>query len=269
MRVGWDKMRLRYYLGFVRRRYVIALRWLLTYKINLVLFFATFFLDTILIIIFWKILFQNSSSLNGWTFQDAFGLVLFLYLFWTFINVFESGNRRSFREVISGKFDYFLVYPINVLVNMFFYKVTLTSILANLAILLVLLLYYILNFQYSIMNMLLAFIIAILGNVILILFMFILRCFVFWIKNDSFIANIELILNRFNRYPLNISNKVLQYIFIFLFPVMFMVTYPAEILRGNFNWSWILEELFMMVVLFIIAKVVWKKGLARYESGMG
>ena len=163
MKVGWGKemekqqSKVSYYAKFVRRKYIVAVQWLLSYKINFFLFLLAFSLEISFTFLFWKILFLNENTLNGWTFKDVFGLMLFMYFFWVIRSIFESGLRRSFRLIRTGGFDYFLLFPLHPLMNALFYKVTITSFLSNLCVFLFLFLSYLLSFSVSFSTLVLAF----------------------------------------------------------------------------------------------------------------
>ncbi|MCA9487061.1 MAG: ABC-2 family transporter protein [Candidatus Woesearchaeota archaeon] len=258
-----------YYAKFVRRKYIVAVQWLFSYKINFFLFLLAFSLEISFTFLFWKILFLNENTLNGWTFKDVFGLMLFMYFFWVIRSIFESGLRRSFRLIRTGGFDYFLLFPLHPLMNALFYKVTITSFLSNLCVFLFLFLSYLLSFSVSFSTLVIAFLFGFFGNIIIILFFFILRCFSFWLKENKFLLILENGTHLFNKYPLTITNKFFQFTYTFIFPLIFVVTIPAEILRGNFSFVWILYEIGMLIALALLAAFVWKKGLEHYESGMG
>jgi len=144
-----------------------------------------------------------------------------------------------------------------------------TALLVNIGLFLIIFSYYLVNFDVESVNLLLGFVVALLGNLIIICFFFILHASAFWLSSTKYVENFGFVIMNLMKYPLTLSSKGFQLIFTFLFPIIFMVTIPAEFVRGNFEWKWIWYELFMFGFLLLLAKLLWRKGLARYESGMG
>ncbi|MCA9487062.1 MAG: ABC-2 family transporter protein, partial [Nanoarchaeota archaeon] len=142
-------------------------------------------------------------------------------------------------------------------------------LLSNSLAFLFLLFFYFLTFHVSLLNFLSSLLFALFGSFIFLLFFFILYSLSFWFKQTTYMFFLVELKNIANKYPLTVSNKFFQFVFTFIFPLIFVVTIPAEILRGNFSFVWILYEIGMLIALALLAAFVWKKGLEHYESGMG
>jgi len=264
-------MDLGYYLNLEKRFLKIAWKELIEYKVNFLSLILVIVVEGLIYALFWKILFsQGVNTFNGWKLEEAISLIVFNYIYWLFGATSNVGIYIFTRSVKLGNFDKYLIYPFNPIIPTLFRTYDLKGIIADIIIVLILVIYLIKISSFTLLNWLLAFVFVFLGMIIYISFSFIVANCVFWVQNYTLIRKITTELpKRFIMTPLTIVGNPFLFIFKFMLPVIVIATVPAEILRGNFTYDILFYELFMMGVLLIIAKVVWKLGLRRYESGMG
>lgn len=84
------------------------------------------------------------------------------------------------------------------------------------------------------------------------------------VEETSKTLNMSLI--SFGSYPLDIYTGVTKFILLTLIPAGFVSSIPAQILK-TFSWEWMLLLAGVSVIFLVIAIVVFKLGLKRYESG--
>jgi len=259
-------MNLGYYLNLVKRILLIEFKKLIEYRVNFLLNLGVIIIVFLLNILFWKIIFGNSEMVMGWVFEDAILLVYFVFLSFIIYDLFHYSAQEGFNRIKFGGFDRYLLYPVNPIFNLYFRQL-LIYIAFSEFIVVVPLFFYLLNY-FSFEILLIGSIMSIFGAMILLLFGFIIMSLTFWFTNSQYYNNLFKLVDLIN-FPLTLLNKKFMLIFVFIFPLIFMATFPAEFVRGNFEWKWIWYELFMFGLLLILAKLLWRKGLARYESGMG
>lgn len=88
----------------------------------------------------------------------------------------------------------------------------------------------------------------------------------FWTKRSGHITHMCYMVNDFAKYPTQIYNRVIKFIITYILPFALTAYYPAiYILRGENVWS-IPLTIGISVLLFIISRVIWNKGISAYES---
>ena len=174
----------------------------------------------------------------------------------------------SFREIRYGNFDKYLLYPQNPVFHLVFStRMYLMGFISNILFASVIF-GYIINF-YSLKLILFGMLFVLFGTIIYLLFRFALISTSFWTKNERWIGTINMTAFLLIRYPMTLTHKTVQFMLMFIIPLFFIATVPAEFIRGNLDFMWIIYGIFMLGAMLIISKIVWRKGLANYESGMG
>ena len=89
----------------------------------------------------------------------------------------------------------------------------------------------------------------------------------FWVKDSAQLMQISYELNDYSRYPLNIFPKPLRFIMTFIIPFALVAYYPALYLLGKQTFFGVIGLLVpVTLALCLIAVLLWKRGLKRYES---
>lgn len=89
----------------------------------------------------------------------------------------------------------------------------------------------------------------------------------FWIKSSGFIIQMVYGMNEFAKYPTTIYSSFVRFIVTFIIPFAFTGYYPSiYFLTGENPLFNIGGTMLVSVVLFIIAQIIWNKGLKAYES---
>jgi ABC-2 type transport system permease protein len=71
------------------------------------------------------------------------------------------------------------------------------------------------------------------------------------------------------RWPISVFRGLVRAIFTFVIPLALMTTYPAQALLGTLPVSTRVATFAGAVVLFAVARAVWKASIARYTSAGG
>ncbi len=89
----------------------------------------------------------------------------------------------------------------------------------------------------------------------------------FWIvKNGSIVWALEKIVRDFSKWPMNLYDKKLLYVFSFIFPVALVNYFPTSILLGkNLDW-WVWLTPVWGIIYFLLSIVFFNYGLSNYSS---
>jgi len=113
----------------------------------------------------------------------------------------------------------------------------------------------------------LAFIVAlVLGGLMIYCVWLMVTTTAFWIVRVEEITNLFQGIYAAGRWPVTIYPTWLRYGLTFLVPVAFAVTVPAEALTGRLTVGTLLLACGLTVVLLVLARLVWKKGVRNYSG---
>lgn len=88
----------------------------------------------------------------------------------------------------------------------------------------------------------------------------------FWTKRSGHITHMCYMTNEFAKYPAKIYNTFVKTVITYILPFALTAYYPAiYLLRGEEVWSLFVTVL-VSVVLFFISQLIWRRGIAAYES---
>jgi ABC-2 type transport system permease protein len=104
------------------------------------------------------------------------------------------------------------------------------------------------------------------GAVMIYCFWLIVTSTAFWFVRVHEIADLFVGLYAAGRWPVDIYPNWLRYGLTFLVPVAFAVTVPAQALTGRLSLQIWLGALALTVVLFIVARTIWRIGLKNYSG---
>lgn len=251
------------YLKFVWKYIKINISTAMEYRFN-------FFIQSIFMIVnntaftlFWYFLFRNMETLNGWSFNEVVGLFGFAALAFG-INSFFFGNWRNIGNMIlNGELDFYLGLPKDELTHMLISKSSFSAfgdIIFGIGI-------FVLFFPITINSVLLFIFTAITGSIVWANIMVLANSATFWIGNStglsSTVSNMTMALTT---YPSALFDGVFKFIFMFIIPIFFINNVQLELFR-NFSWTWVLTSIIITILLTLITRWVFKRGLRKYESG--
>lgn len=217
------------------------------------------------------ILLGQFSSLGNWNLWE----IVFLY------NVFLLGHsinsiffwhiRELDRYIVSGKFDQFLIRPVNPLVQLLGRELNYMGIGdIVVAVVGIYLSVHNLNLSWGYKEVFLFPVIILSGAIIEFSISLIFSSISFWVLNGA--QAIYQIFMRFNllvqQYPVNIFGKWFQMVVTFIIPVAFINYYPSLLLLNKTD-PWVTLGYFSPLVsgaLLVISLIIWRRGLERYSS---
>ena len=221
------------------------------------------FVNDIAFIVMWLIFFQKFPSINGWQFQDTVMLFALTTVNFAIVMIFARGAFELSRTIARGELDYYLSFPKNVLWHVLVSKTEISAI----GDLLFGLIIFFFSGNISLEKIGLFVVIGILTALIFLNFIIITQSITFYVGNfEEAAEQMFHALLGFMLYPQTAFYGALKIVMLTIIPAFFIATLPVQLIQ-KFN-----PQLFLILIGFwifttIIATVIFKCGLRRYESG--
>lgn len=215
------------------------------------------------------VIFSGSKEIAGWSFFEVMlltGIHELLYLFgWlTFIN-----NLHGFIHLVDqGKFDAILLKPVNHRFFVSFNSIDLSGVLGGLFNTLFLISFSLVKLRpdASINRILFSLVSLVISYLIFYLMIFLLSSLsLYWIKAETFVDWL-LASTEFDRYPGELYDKGFRFFLSTFFPILFVSYVPTAVLLGKLSWHYVIFGLLLVVWLYTISTIIWRKGLRHYQG---
>ncbi len=253
-------MGVRNHLVFLKKFFGIELASAMEYRFNFIAQSFGMFLNNLIWIFFWYILFQKFESMNGWSFHDMALLYAIVTISFGLTGVFFGQVRRIATMIEGGALDYFITLPKNVLLHSIAklrYPAT-GDLFFGIFISL-----FILSWSQVPLFILL----VICGAVFFLNYAIIFGSIAFFtgrFEAGARTANETLII--FSTYPYSVFSGFSKFLLLFVIPAGFISGVPVELLK-SFNLEWFIILIGFMIASSAFAIWLFYKGLRRYESG--
>ncbi|MBI4050362.1 MAG: ABC-2 family transporter protein [Candidatus Doudnabacteria bacterium] len=220
-------------------------------------------------ILFFRILFNQTVEINGWSFEHILVLLaVFLLIEMVVIGLFMHNFARMPSYISDGELDFLLLKPVDAqfLSSLRYFS---TNSLFN--ILPPLLLLFVGFGSLGItagLGQILLFAVGFVSSVVILYSLwFITVISLFWINKVFEIHEFFLSLFHFVKYPSSIYRGFVKHFFSFVFPIILTVTVPAQILLSTLeNTAKLLWLPLIAAITFALSRLIWKAGLRRYVS---
>ncbi len=233
------------------------------YRVSFVSQVVGMMLNNAVYFIFWVIFFERFKQIRGWGLDEIF--FLFGVVAASFgLGVFLFGNALDLANIIAnGRLDYYLSLPRPVLLHVLASR----SITSGLG-----------DFTYGVLSFIVArqfapdtiarFILGVvLATTIFIAFMILVQSLAFWLGNAAQISQqASNALITFSLYPTTLFEGGARFILFTIIPAALIGAVPAEFIR-SFSWETLAQLVGAALLLLVLALVVFRRGLRRYESG--
>ena len=219
-------------------------------------------------LLFWYIIQEAGFSMEGWNYGDIVVFLAFSELFYGLDGAVFTYASRFWMCVHTGALDNTLTRPLDSRVRFLLLNVDYLSIILAFVDFTVLLLFS--GKSLNVVGVFFGVLVVVGANLILSLLRLCASYLAFWHGKMSAVSEISDCLTSFNKYPLTILPKPLVYAFKFVFPFYFFSTFSAELVCFTMEVTELLVSVVGMAVLFVlwsvVNKILWEKGLKRYES---
>jgi len=245
------------------------LKRLMEYRFDFISGLVGFFFIQLIGILFITVVFRQIPNINGWSFYE----LLFIYGFAQIprgLDHLITDNLwfLSFRIVVQGEFDRYLLRPINPLFQLIA-EVFQPDAFGELIVGTVLIIISVIKLGLSITPLsVLLFIIAVIsGSVIYTSIKLIFSSVAFWIKDSRSIMWMVYSMSDFAKYPVTIYSNSIQIFICFVIPFGFTAFFPAAYFVNKMNVLYAIGGTVLMSIIFaFISYMVWLKGITKYES---
>ncbi len=215
-----------------------------------------------------QIIFNNTSSLSGWSMGD----LLALLGVWRLANFLMSSliwpNTNRFNQAVrTGSFDYDLLQPVSSQFLVTFSRITIWRMWELLIASLLIVVGVGMAGRTVTAGGLLTFLALVLsGMMVLYSLWIVLIAFTFWfVKFDNNVTILQALMDA-GRYPANIYPPWLRFVITFIIPIAVATTVPLQGLRGDLAVGQTVGFVGVGVVCLFLSSRVWKAGVRRYSS---
>jgi len=237
------------------------------YKTDIVIRFLRTILVVGIQIALLNVLFGKSDTYAGWSKADTYLVIgiwnVLNYVGWS---VFSTNLLYLESKIIDGKFDYILLKPLSSAWYASFSDFFITNFITSISGV-ILILYYIIVEWGKIQ--LLDILVGILGILVAFLIWYAIYLFFasFTISNPrNGVLSIAKELLGLTKYPIDVFGSSLGFVFYTIVPIAFLTTVPANIMRGESSYFFVLIGLVISILLILIANMFWKWNVKRYSS---
>lgn len=215
-----------------------------------------------------NLVFSQTTDLGGWGRAELLAVMGVFTITGGIIRAAIQPNmERLMEEIREGTLDYALTKPADaqLFVSVREYRLWQnTDVVVGLVVLGVALSQ--LGWQIDLWSALGFFSALLMGAVMVYSFWLIITSTAFWFVRVNEIANLFEGLYAAGRWPVDIYPNWLRYGLTFLVPVAFAVTVPASALTGRLTLQAWLGALALTILLFSIARIIWRIGLKNYSG---
>jgi len=214
------------------------------------------------------LVFSKTKIIAGWSLKQ----VVILYLTFNFIDTFSQLLYREvyrFRpQVISGNLDLILVKPYHPFLRVLVGGVDFLDLLL-LVPYFFLLLFFIFQEKISFFSFFLYLTLVINGFIISTAFhIFVLALGLLTTEVDNAIMIYRDILN-LGRFPIEIYQQIISFIFTFIIPIGVMIAFPVKALFNFLSFNNVVFAFFISFLLLLLSIKFWQIGLKKYQSAGG
>lgn len=257
------------YIKLYKKFFQQYVKVLIEYRASFVLGLAGFLLVQCTGIIFIQLIFNSIPSLDGWGFYE----ILFIYgmaqiprgidhVFTDYLWIF------SWKTIVEGEFDRYLLRPINPLFQVISESVQLDG-LGEIIIGVILTIYSStkIGIEFSVSKLLILLVVILFSTLIYTAIKLFFTSIAFWTKSSFSYVFMTYQISSFAKYPVNIYSRIIKFVLTGIIPFAFTGYYPAAYFLGRESFEiGILLTIGVAIVSICIAYKIWIMGMKSYES---
>lgn len=217
---------------------------------------------------FWFLVNNAGFFVEGWSYGQLLVFVAFSELFFGLDGAIFGNSSRFWYHIYSGSLDVLLTRPQDPRVRFLMLNIDFLGIFTSFITFAFLLVFS--GERVSLALLLLGVLFVLTADAVLGLIRFTLSYTAFWLGRMDAICELADALTWFNKYPLVIMPKAVRVVFKLLVPFYFFSTFSSELVLSKLEPGALLPgigALLLCAALWCaINSLVWKRGLARYES---
>lgn len=214
------------------------------------------------------IMFQNFSTINGWSYHEMLFLYGFSMISLTPMQCLFDNNWNLRYRIMDGDFIKYCFRPINLF---FYYMSEVFDIkgLGQLAIGIFTLTYSWrhLDIPVSFLTIVLLLTALFAASLFMISIMNLAAATCFWIMNSGYVMVTMFKFTEYAKYPASIYSSIFHFVFTFIIPIAFVAYYPSLVFLRPENVP-ILTYLSPVIgiLFFLLSYAVWMEGARSYDG---
>ena len=224
-------------------------------------------LITILSLVTIGIIYNNVSSLGGWTKMGAFLILGFYQVLNSFGNVVLANNlQRLPHQVRYGQLDPLLTQPIDIQINLirrFNFQESFEGVAGFVIVVFAL---HALHVPFSITTVTLILGSLVLGTAFLWSLYFLISSLGFWLVRCDNLTNLAGVIQSLARLPANAYGRTAEVVFRSIIPIAVIATLPAEVLTRTAVPTLAVISITSALTLFVLSRLVFMYALNSYSS---
>jgi len=212
------------------------------------------------------LVFSHTDELGGWSRPQLLAVMgVFTMVGGLIRSVIQPNMQRVVEDVREGRLDFALTKPADAQVLVSVRDVRLWQ-LTDVAVGLVVLTVALIQIGHAVSwRSLLAFVgVLLVGLVSVYCFWLMLASASFWLVRMNEVQELFDGIYRAGQYPVGIYPGWLKYGLTFLVPLAFAITVPSEAVTGRLTWQAVAVAGGSAVVLIVLSRWFWRRGLRRY-----
>jgi ABC-2 type transport system permease protein len=238
----------------------------LQYRINFFLQLIQSLLTVGTGLVILAVVFSKTDDLGGWTRPQLLAVMGVFTLVGGVIRTFIQPNmQRVVEDVREGKLDHALTKPADAQLLVSIREVRfwqLTDVLVGLVVLIVAVVELVPAMKWQHLLTFVALLLS--GLVSIYCFWLMLASASFWLVRINEVQELFDGLYRAGAYPVGIYPGWLRYGLTFVIPLAFAITVPSEAVTGKLAWQSVMVMIGFTIVLLLVSRWCWKRGLRRY-----
>jgi ABC-2 type transport system permease protein len=215
-----------------------------------------------------SIIFNNTDTLGGWGIGELIALLGVFRLVNTFMAALIWPNTERFNQSVrDGSLDYSLLMPVSSMFLVTFSRISVWRIWDLVLAMILIVTGIRMSGDITTVGSIFAFILlTISGTIVIYSLWIVLVALTFWFtKFDNNVTILQALLDA-GRYPVTVYPVWLQIVVTYLVPIAVATTVPLQALRGELYGARILVFLGVAVASFLVASLVWKLGVKKYNG---
>lgn len=256
--------------AFVR----ISLKTSIEYMNDFAALALDFCLTIVFSLLFWNYLLGDFDRLAGWDMKELVVLALFGSSSWS-IGQFLAGSWQLSEKITGGQLDKYICRPVNPLFSLVLEDMQLDEVLKGVMSLSIFLVLYKVKLGAvpSLGSVICSVLLLFMGIIIVALVRCIFSCVSFWIENERGISMfVHMEDFDLHMYPVDMFDSACKIILFSIIPVAFISYVPASVYLRKNTLSplyFLGGEAVIIVLLLLVLKLVWGRGIRKYEANGG
>ena len=234
-------------------------------------FLGGLFVDSIYYVVhffFFSVIYSYVEAIGEFTREDVIIFLFITFIADTIYMFFFSGNLFNLNRImVRGELDYFLLKPVS---SQFLVSFRYVKSYALISLVILFIILFSLLGSYSkiieIMNIICFLFSLMLGTILWYCIDFIISSSCFWFKNFSVAGWLAHEIQKFSLRPDSIYTGLLRKILFSFVPMTLVASVPTRILLYGPNFQYILGQVLLVILFLFITRLIWARGLIRYES---